>query len=552
MSQCILFEDGNIINNYNGILWDGLFSKVKSNGKIIKYLQSCLPKNTIFIIPKSDGNINSDNNINKWNDIDWKKEIEPYMNYAKRKNKVFIIGTLCQIDEEKDCNYLYLPLDDTIFEYGINYFFNKENLPLWECRSSELCWRGGCSGVGNLNSLRVKFVEKIYNYNPNTDIRLSNYWSENKNIPIEYLKERIDYNEFLKYKIFFIIDGNCIASNNMYGFSTGCIPFLITNSICWFSKLLVPYVHYIPIKYDLNNLIENIEWVKNNDDKAKIIADNALKFSEIYFSSDYQKKYIKEKIEKICSTIIDKKIIDCFTFYNEMDLLFYRLTLLYDFVDYFIIVESNYTHAGNKKILYFQENKNLFKRFENKIIHIVVDLPYIYPNIDYLKEEQWKNENYQRNCINLGIEKITLKNDDLIIISDLDEIVNPEILLKLKNNLFEIKSGGFNLLQDMYYYNLNTKHDDKWLLSKIVTYEKYITSTPQEIRMNNKFPFLKNSGWHLSYFGNKEFIKNKLKEFSHQEYNFDLYTNEENIEYKINNNIDLFNRNNIGIKLIIL
>jgi beta-1,4-mannosyl-glycoprotein beta-1,4-N-acetylglucosaminyltransferase len=84
------------------------------------------------------------------------------------------------------------------------------------------------------------------------------------------------------------------------------------------------------------------------------------------------------------------KIIDCFTFYNELKLLEYRLNILYNIVDYFIIVEANQTHQGKSKKLYYNENKNRFEKFQDKIIHIVVDLPYIYPNINYKN-----NKNFQ-------------------------------------------------------------------------------------------------------------------------------------------------------------
>ena len=153
MSNCLVFEDGLLIENStkDNLIWAGLFSVALSNGKIIEYVKSCLPKNTIFVIPKSDGNINriKDNNFH---DVDWDKQIQPYVDYAKEKNKVFILGTLCQIDEEKDINYLYLPLDDDFFNYGINKFFNDDNLysDNWYRRSSKLCWRGSCSGVGRL------------------------------------------------------------------------------------------------------------------------------------------------------------------------------------------------------------------------------------------------------------------------------------------------------------------------------------------------------------------------------------------------------------------
>ena len=70
---------------------------------------------------------------------------------------------------------------------------------------------------------------------------------------------------------------------------------------------------------------------------------------------------------------MSKKIIDCFTFYNEMDLLNYRLNILYNVVDYFIIVESTHTYVGKEKKLFYNDNKHLFEKFNDKIIHIIVD-----------------------------------------------------------------------------------------------------------------------------------------------------------------------------------
>jgi len=125
------------------------------------------------------------------------------------------------------------------------------------------------------------------------------------------------------------------------------------------------------------------------------------------------------------------KIIDAFIFYNELDLLNYRLSILYYIVDYFIIVESTHTFIGNKKPLYFYENKNKFSKFMDKIIHIVDDAfienPLVSPNNNH-DDEVWKNEKHQRNYIDFGIKKIELKKNDLIIISDLDEIPDDNTL----------------------------------------------------------------------------------------------------------------------------
>jgi hypothetical protein len=295
MSKIIVIEDGNIKQTIDdNILWDGKFSKAHANGPIINFLQIYLPKNSIMIIPRSDGNINRRHN-NQYYDVDWDTQIQPHINYAKENNKIFILGTLAQEYEEPDINYFYLPLDDDFFKYGVNHFF--PSLINWENRSSQLCWRGGCSGYGDAKAIRVKFVEKIYNHDSNTDIRLSNWWSENKNIPDHLFSHRIDHTEFFKYKIFFVVDGNVIASNHMYAFASGSVPMFISKAKCWFTDLLLPFVHYIPIQYDLSDLIEKLEWVNENDELAKKIAENAYKFSMTYFSPEYQKQYMKIQIQ---------------------------------------------------------------------------------------------------------------------------------------------------------------------------------------------------------------------------------------------------------------
>ena len=246
------------------------------------------------------------------------------------------------------------------------------------------------------------------------------------------------------------------------------------------------------------------------------------------------------------------KIIDCFTFYNEIELLIYRLNILNNVVDHFIIVESTHTHAGHTKPLYFKDNLHLFDKFKEKIIHIIVnDFKYIYPNINTTNGEQWINEHYQRNCISKGIDILQLNMEDLIMISDLDEIPDPTTLQLIKNNKIIINNiKGFRM--DLYYYNLNNKLNVVWDKSKIFTFNYYIhlnNTTLTHVRLSYN-DSIERGGWHLSYFGNSEFIKNKIINFGHQEYNNETYTNVNDIEYKINNNIDIYNRTNSTITYI--
>ena len=239
----------------------------------------------------------------------------------------------------------------------------------------------------------------------------------------------------------------------------------------------------------------------------------------------------------------NSKIIDCFIFYNEVDLLTYRLNILNDIVDYFVLVESTHTHVGKPKQLFYKDNKQLFERFNYKIIHIIVnDFPYKYPKINIKKNQQWINERFQRSCISRGIHKLRLLNNDLIIITDLDEIPNPNILEQIKNNNRVI---DINILEmDFYYYNLTCKINTPWNLPKILSFKKYNTLklSCDKLRFY-KCPIIENAGWHLSYFGNEQFIKNKLENFTHQEFNKSKFTEKERIKQRITEGKDLFDRN---------
>ncbi len=249
------------------------------------------------------------------------------------------------------------------------------------------------------------------------------------------------------------------------------------------------------------------------------------------------------------------KIVDCFMFYNELDLLNYRLNILKDVVDYFVLVESTHTHSGKEKELIYQTNKEMYKSFHHKLIHVIVDdFPHKYPNINYnntnYDSDSWNNERFQRNCIVRGIQQLSLTDDDIIIISDLDEIPDPNRLHKIINKEINITINAFEM--DFYYYNLNSKKQDKTHISKILLYKYFIEIqknklTCSDIRLNsicinpNEY-IIKNGGWHLSYFGDVHFIKNKLENFAHQEYNNNEYTNIEKIDKRVTSGIDLFER----------
>jgi beta-1,4-mannosyl-glycoprotein beta-1,4-N-acetylglucosaminyltransferase len=212
-------------------------------------------------------------------------------------------------------------------------------------------------------------------------------------------------------------------------------------------------------------------------------------------------------------------------------------------------VEARQTFVGKEKQLYYLQNKDKYKEFHDKIIHIVVDLPHKYP-LDISKGEQWVNEKFQRDCIKNGLEQLNLSDEDIIIISDLDEIVDPVTLGKIKDG--EIQVSLNSLEMQFYYYNLNTLSNSLWSYAKALTFKNYNESNMvcSKIRLLDNCPKIEKGGWHLSYFGDSKFIKNKIEHFSHQEFNNESYTNLDTIESRMSSGQDIYGRWYCGFKRI--
>jgi beta-1,4-mannosyl-glycoprotein beta-1,4-N-acetylglucosaminyltransferase len=230
-----------------------------------------------------------------------------------------------------------------------------------------------------------------------------------------------------------------------------------------------------------------------------------------------------------------RRIIDTFTFFNELPMLLLRLTELNDVVDTFVLVEATITHSGLPKPLFFQENKAMFEKFLHKIVHVVTDLP----NLPETKT--WDREEAQRTAIYRGLSQVSLNPDDLVIVSDLDEIPDSNKLSQLKEN--GLQGGIHCLYMDMYYYNTTCKMTHLWKHAKIMEFRQ-LEGSPNlnTIRLEYRYPYIHPGGWHFSYFGDADLIQTKLKSFAHSEFNTEFYTDTERIQKMINERRDLFER----------
>lgn len=229
------------------------------------------------------------------------------------------------------------------------------------------------------------------------------------------------------------------------------------------------------------------------------------------------------------------KIFDCFMYFDEEVVLDVRLNTLDKYVDYFVIVESSFTHKGDNKNLMFNHNK--FEKFKNKIIYLVYDkqpkgIEVVNEN-DSEDEKSRKyilnaalRENGQRNFIQNGLNKA--ENNDIILISDVDEIPN---LSEVNFNNISEKIIMFH--QDMFYYKFDLKIPNllwtgtrgcrkKYLLSpqwlRNVKDRKYFPFRIDILFSEKKYSsikFISNGGWHFSNIKTAEEIEHKLKSYLH-------------------------------------
>jgi len=229
------------------------------------------------------------------------------------------------------------------------------------------------------------------------------------------------------------------------------------------------------------------------------------------------------------------KIFDCFMYYDEDLILDLRLNYLNQYVDKFIIVESTYTHSGRDRKLLFNINK--YSKFKNKIEYIVLNkLPKGLMKVNETDSENEKNskyilnavkrENLQRNMITEGIELAS--PDDLIIISDLDEIPNLEDC-----NIKEIKNKIILFKQKFFYYKFNLKllnypwHGSKACKKKDLISPQWLRNVKDKIyppwrvdtflskKKYQDIKIISNGGWHFSNIKTPADIEKKMKTYLH-------------------------------------
>lgn len=227
------------------------------------------------------------------------------------------------------------------------------------------------------------------------------------------------------------------------------------------------------------------------------------------------------------------KVYDCFTFFNELDLLEIRLQELYDTVDYFVIAEANMSHSGNPREYCLLANWERFKPWHDKIRYLQID--------DFpVTNNSWVREKFQRIALQRGLTDMA--PEDLIIISDLDEIPRADIidLIKVDKNNYERYVLRVPLFR--YKFNFLKWHQPVVNPQMIVTRAHAFTNPEKERDYTHAWlppapdvVHLDHAGWHFSYLGNDSNAVHKLQNFAHTEQNTPEIVNSFSIDRMIQN-----------------
>lgn len=235
-------------------------------------------------------------------------------------------------------------------------------------------------------------------------------------------------------------------------------------------------------------------------------------------------------------------IFDCVPFFNELDILKLRMQIMAPYVDFFVIEEASVTFSGEPKQMIFAENRHLFAEYEKKIRYVAVEDS---PMEGVTTHERDK---YQKNQLLRALSDC--RPDDIIIFSDVDEIPNPETLVRL---IEAFEPGNiYHLAQRMFYCFLNMEEVSgnllsitgefpgverrQWLGTKICSFSQlpeegivYLREVSPEDKRSVR---VADGGWHFGYMGGdgeRDVAKRigvKVQAAAHSEYNSNRYLNE--------------------------
>jgi beta-1,4-mannosyl-glycoprotein beta-1,4-N-acetylglucosaminyltransferase len=245
-----------------------------------------------------------------------------------------------------------------------------------------------------------------------------------------------------------------------------------------------------------------------------------------------------------------RKVFDMVMFNTELDFLEIRLDTLYDYVDYFIIVESPKTFQGNKKPLVLKENWSRFRRYYDKIIYHELVFPSTFnPHRAWDYEDLQRDAPFDQVMLSLEGQQAPYKGD-VLIVADVDEIPRPQALVVLRYCDYPRR---LTLASKFYYYSFQFLHiGPEWQHPQATYYEGRQTLKPTNLRNGDggfrplrflERGVLSNAAWHCSScFPTIDQFLNKMASFSHGWMNRDQYRDRDKITAAVREGKDLWGR----------
>jgi len=251
----------------------------------------------------------------------------------------------------------------------------------------------------------------------------------------------------------------------------------------------------------------------------------------------------------------NRKIYDLVMMSTELDWLEIRLHTLSLYVDYFVIIESPTTFTGKPKPLHLKDNWDRFKSFHHKIIYRVVEDPIESRRI-------WDHEDYLRDALfkqvipRLAGTPQQANNGDVLVVSDMDEIIRPGAMLILR---YCDAPARLTLRTQFYYYSFQWLHrGPQWAHPDATIYRGSRTIMPNDLRQgllgSGWAPIaaihrwwdrgtLWNAGWHCSScFATVAEMRTKMHSFSHQGWNTEANRETHTLVNRVRHGLDLFGR----------
>lgn len=229
------------------------------------------------------------------------------------------------------------------------------------------------------------------------------------------------------------------------------------------------------------------------------------------------------------------KIVDCFPYFNEVELLELRIRMLYDHVDGFIITDADHTHSGMPKPFTCKQTLRNLGVPTDKIEVIEVNLP-----SKSLHDLNWTRERLQRNWAASRFE-----DDTVYLVSDCDEIIDPNAVQAyrdayplLSQNILRIPMVWLNARADYAVCDPNGNlrmFNTPFACSKSQTIKYSLSDIREayamwgkEIDYKDIFPLdnngqIKPAGWHFSWMGDPDRLKTKLVSYLHSDDNDPLF-----------------------------